>query len=191
MASYETNRSFSDRFIPQVQRELGSIVIGVASRDDDVNRATDLVVLRYGDTRVAVRIRRNEFLYRYGDEFTIRSAIPHGKTELQKILEGWGDYLFYGYADKHADYLCAWAIARLSVFRSWVASEAIKNNGQIPGEVKKNTDGSSDFTAFKWLNLPIDFVVAHSGIPILVPVKPMFAIAPPKTDSQMSFGFKV
>ena len=59
---------------------------------EDAERNTDLIVLKLDAVRIACRVRNHEYITRYGDEFTIRAERPSGvKTELAKIIDGWGD----------------------------------------------------------------------------------------------------
>lgn len=157
------DKKWSDRFLPQVKRVLGEYLIGEAPFEEDRDRNTDLIVLRLDPVRVGCRIRRNSYLQRWPDEFTIRSDRPSGqKTELAKIVEGWGDYFFYGFSDASETVLERWTLADLRVFRLWFNTEIVKNKGAVPGQAQPNKDGSSSFRAFKWCNLPPQFIVAAS-----------------------------
>ncbi len=43
--------------------------------------------------------RRHGYAARYPHQFTIRAKLPTGaETELSKIVNGHGDWMFYGYA---------------------------------------------------------------------------------------------
>ena len=60
----------------------------------------DLVILKARSMAIGVRVRRPGYAERFPGQFTIRSHRESGaKTELRKIVEGWGDWLFYGHAD--------------------------------------------------------------------------------------------
>lgn len=99
-------------------------------------------------------------LGQYPDEFTIRASRPSGaKTELPKILEGWGDYIFYGFATEDVTELAAWTLGSLNVFRLWHHRELWA--GRRPGVGKANGDGSSEFRAYSLADLPAEFVVAR------------------------------
>jgi hypothetical protein len=120
---------------------------------------TDLIVLELKAVRIACRIRKDKYREKYGHEFTIRSFRKSGnKTELAKIVEGWGDYIFYGFADDEG--LTQWFIGDLKAFRLWFTSEAIKN-GVRPGMEKSNGDESSDFLAFEKDAIP-NFIISES-----------------------------
>ena len=97
-ATWQTDKLWSDRFVPEIKSALGQVLIDVADRDEDTLRNTDLITLKLrGGLRIACRIRKHEYLSRYADEFTLRCSRPSGaETEIDKLLSGWGDYLFYG-----------------------------------------------------------------------------------------------
>lgn len=158
------DKRWADRFLPQIKRILGEHLIGEAPFLEDAERNTDLIVLRLDPVRVACRVRRNSYLLNYSDEFTIRSGRPSGqKTELSKVIEGWGDYFFYGFSDAAEVTLERWTLADLRVFRLWFAMRLQADAGTIPGREKPNQDGSSVFRAFRWRDLPTNFVVASSA----------------------------
>jgi len=107
-----------DKFEPQIKAICGQVFIKTAPKKVDCEEAADLIVLEINPIRIACRVRYNEFLENYGDEFTIRSDRPSGvKTELEKILEGWCDYNFYAFADKTDTYIKQWIIGNLNIFR--------------------------------------------------------------------------
>jgi hypothetical protein len=102
------------------------------------------------------------YLAKYPNEFTIRAELSGGgKTELAKIIEGWGDYFFYGFADEAERSLALWLIGDLKAFRIWYSRELARNKGVAPGVRQNNTDNSSSFHAFKWARIP-GFVVASN-----------------------------
>jgi hypothetical protein len=148
--------------MPEVKRTLGEYLIGEAPYEEDRDRNTDLIVLRMEAVRVGCRIRRPAYLDRYADEFTIRTARPNGcKTELAKIIEGWGNYMFYGISDAAEEHLACWVLLNLSGFRLWYMAHMATNEGRQPGTVKPNRDGSSEFRAFKIDDLPVTAITAR------------------------------
>ncbi len=164
MNGWNGDKTWSDKFTRDIKALLGIALIGEASVEDDQQRNTDLIVLTVNAMRVGCRVRRpfdrfgNSTYKRYGHEFTIRAARGSGaKTELAKILDNWGDYFFYGISnDQETGFRC-WGIGKLDVFRQWYASGR--------GTRKKNIDGSSEFEAFRWAELPSGFVLAQRDIP--------------------------
>ena len=163
MTGWQHDQRWADRFVPEVKHVLGFYLIGRADQDEDQLHNTDLVVLKMDSVRVACRIRRNEFLLKYPYEFTIRAGRPSGaKTELAKVIEGWGDYLFYGFADAGENSLAAWFLGDLGVFRGWYSDALIRSNGHPPGRLRFNRDGSSSFHAFELKDMPDSFVIGYS-----------------------------
>ena len=160
METFEESKRWADQFMPEIKTILGLYLIGEASEEDDMKRNTDLIVLKMDGVRIAVRVRKKGYAEMYGDEFTIRTKRPSGtKTEIDKIIEGWGDYFFYGHEGEALN-LSAWALCNLKVFRGWV-SNYLWTHKTAPGEKRANRDGSSSFHVFRFDQLPDDFVVAR------------------------------
>lgn len=158
------DKEWSDRFLPQIKRELGEFLLSPAPIEEDMRHNTDLIVLKMDSVRIACRIRKPSFFdsVKFRNEFTIRSKRPSGAiTELTKIIEGWGDYMFYGFSDKRESALRAWRIVSLNKFRLWFNRSMAANAGKIPGERHNNTDGSSSFLAFNVKDMPECIVREH------------------------------
>ena len=163
MSNWEAYKSWSDQYIPEIKKCLSEVLIGEPSEVcEDRDHNTDLCVLDLKPKRVACRVRDDKYRERYGDEFTIRTNVPSGnKSELAKIIEGWGDYIFYGFADDEG--LTQWFIGDLSVFRYWFTHTlALMDKGECPGAKQVNHDGSSGFRAFKKDEIE-GFIVAEGG----------------------------
>ena len=161
---FEKDKSWSDRFIPEIKQILGNLFISTAPEKDDLERNTDLMVFRSGRVRIAARMRRFEYFERYPDEFTIRYSRASGtKTEIDKIMEGWGDYIFYGFSDKEDESIYAYTVADLNVFRKsfW---QSIKRQGEIPGELNKVKQNKCCFRAFKWGDFPKEMMLEQRTI---------------------------
>jgi hypothetical protein len=146
--------------IPQMKAICGRHLIGTASYDEDTKRNTDLIVLRLGEGgRIACRVRTYEqYRAKYGDQFTIRASLPNGgRTELAKVLDGWGDYLLYGFARRSTQFTVprfqAWTLAHLDVFRAHYRTGM--------GKPVRNPDGTQG-RAFEWAWFPPEFVIATS-----------------------------
>lgn len=164
MSQWQADKRWSDRFLTQIKGILGVHLIGEPPAEEDAERNTDLMVLRMDAVRIGCRIRKHQYLARYGDEFTIRAGRPSGvKTELTKIIEGWGDYFFYGFANEDETQLANWTLADMRVFRRTYAKMLVQSQaGVVPGIAKANLDGSSSFAAFRWGQFPPDFIVGQS-----------------------------
>ena len=163
MIDWQRDKKWSDRFIPEIKHALAEHLIGEAPEVEDMQNNTDLVVLTMNPIRVACRVRKHKYFSEYPNEFTLRSGRPAGtKTELAKVVEGWGDYIFYGFADESEMCLVSWLLGSLNCFRLWFMSSLVKNDGKKPGKEHYNDDGTS-FVAYDWRKLPNDFVVARSN----------------------------
>ena len=158
MDDWKKDKLWSDVFIPEIKQILGTHLIAPAPFDEDAERNTDLIVLKLEAVRIACRIRKNKYLASYGNQFTIRSGRPSGaKTELTKIIEGWGDYFFYGFAAANERHLERWILGRLGALRLYINRQlALNRRGW---EQQKNIDGSSDFVCFEYEKIP-EFIVA-------------------------------
>jgi hypothetical protein len=163
MGDYQSDREISDLYIPEIKAAVGSFLVDVAPDVEDTQRNTDLIVLKMDAKRVACRVRSQKYLDLYPDEFTIRTSRPSGvKTELTKLIQGFGDYIFYGFGDGHGT-LLKWKIGDLSVFRLWFMRHLQIAGGKVPGFENSNKDNSSGFRAFKW-----DEVAIREGEPFVV-----------------------
>lgn len=155
------DKKWSDRFLPEIKRTLGFYLIGEPPVEDDSERNTDLMVLKMEAVRIACRIRRYEYFEKYPEEITIREGRPSGtKTELTKIVEGWGDYFFYGFSDTQEMNLVAWRLCTLTAFRIWLMRHLCAYDGKMPGISIVNGDNSSSFRAFRAAEIP-NFIIAR------------------------------
>ena len=162
MIGWVSDKSWSDRFMPEIKAVLGVHLIGEATAIDDQQHNTDLIVLTMNAVRIGCRVRRPQYLDKYADEFTIRCGRPNGtKTELAKIIEGWGDYFFYGISDPKQERLACYILGDLKVFRLWFLRTLCKHGGKPPGMHRVNNDNSSDFYAYKIESLPPEFAIAR------------------------------
>lgn len=162
--TWENDKKWSDKYIPEIKRNLGQHLISEPENfKEDKEHNTDLTILQLNPYRIACRIRKDKYREKYGNEFTIRASRPitGHKTELTKIIEGWGDYFFYGFAND--EHLTQWFIGDLKAFRLWFNRELWKmDKGLMPGIEQHNFDGSSGFRAFDKNAIP-DFIVAESA----------------------------
>jgi len=158
--AYQTDRQWSDQFIPEIRRVVGPHLLEPSTLDCDRSEATDLIVLTAKDMRIAARVRRHGFAVQYPYEFTIRSSRPSGvKTELKKITEGWGDWLFYGHqAEPNSRVIHPWWIIDLHAWRDQMIWS--KRSAGSPKEMK-NRDGVG-FHVFDIRNFDPSILIAHS-----------------------------
>jgi hypothetical protein len=167
--SWQDDKTWSDRFMPDIKAVLGQHLLGEASREDDAKHATDLVVLHMKDVRIAVRMRRRRYAENehYVGQFTIRTERRSGvKTELAKVIEGWGEYYFYGFEGQQDGRLGVWHLIDLKEFRlGYMRLLSGCEPGAFPGEQIKNADGGSAGCGFSYEWFAPELVVA-SGVGI-------------------------
>lgn len=157
--AYQQDRTWSDRFLPQLKQIIAKNLIGPAPAEEDMRHNTDLIVIGLEALRVACRVRRHKYLDRYHGEFTIRSDRPNGMpTELQKILGGWGDYILYAICTRDEAGLAVYVLGDLKVFRIWFFRYMATHRGELPGLEQPNGDDSSKFRAFRIDDLPPEFI---------------------------------
>lgn len=163
MNAYSPNRAWSDAFLPYVKGILADHLLTIAPDPIDWFEATDLLVTEGTPRRIAVRIRRPGYAETYPYDFTIRCKLPSGnRTELDKIVDGHGDLLFYGHACNSGPGLARWWLFDLRDFRAALIRHAANGYPLRFGE-KANPDG----TRFKWFDVrsfPEDLVVAHGSV---------------------------
>lgn len=123
-ADVQVDFDWQMRFLPTIRNIVGPLLLEPAPPELDMSEATDMLVLRARDMRIACRIRRHGYAEKYGWQFTLRSRRDSGAiTELEKIKNGWGDWLFYGhefYPGKVS--ILRWFVIDLSAWRSHMMS---------------------------------------------------------------------
>lgn len=163
-AGWEADKRWSDKFLPEIKRALGEFLLSEPEPEEDQHRNTDIIVLKMDSVRIACRIRKHEYFLnaRYRSEFTVRSGRQTGaRTELSKIVEGWGSYMFYGFSNSDETGLTAWRIISLNEFRLWFNRSLVACNGQVPGFANSNSDKSSSFRAFNVKDMPNCIAKSH------------------------------
>jgi len=117
--SYKENRAWSDRYLPTVKRIVGPLLLGAAPVEEDCFRATDLMILAARDLRIACRVRRPGYADRYPYDFTVRCQIESGaETEMTKLVNGFGDWFFYGHAAEECLGIDRYMIVDLAAWRA-------------------------------------------------------------------------
>ena len=157
MSGYPQDRSFSDRYIDAIKLIVGPRLLQVASFEQDVSEATDLIMLQARPLDIACRVRRPGFAALYPDEFTLRSRRPSGgATELDKIIDGHGDWLFYGHAIENTGngIIDPWHLIDLAAFRSHL----IRGGGLSGRNEKRNADGTG-FSVFSLKDFPSTILI--------------------------------
>lgn len=133
---FKTNWDFSERYMPQVKQILSKYAprflrIQVAKPEEDMTQAFDLEILANENSKIAVRIRRADILYR---DITIRAKNRNAKTEIHKLREGYGDY--YLYAWQTGEKIAEYALIDIHKARPLFMQER---------QIKMNTDGFTGF----------------------------------------------
>lgn len=144
--SYRCDREWSDRFIPQIKSIVGPLLLSESPLEIDQKQAADLIVMRGRDMTIGCRVRRFGYAKKYGSQFTIRAARESGaETELSKITNGWGDWLFYGHSDEPGETIESWMVVDLAAWRAHL----IRDKGSISHGMRPNGDG----THFAWFDI--------------------------------------
>ena len=152
MSEYCADRVWSDQWVPILRGIIGPYLLVPSSLEQDRTQAADLVTLIARNMTIGCRVRRPGYGDRYPGEFTIRSERDTGaRTELEKILEGWGDWFFYGHANGQSIY--PWWLIDLNVFRAHVmllitGVAGYESDGVLWGQ-RRNSDG----TSFLWFRV--------------------------------------
>lgn len=135
--------ALSRRYIPAMQRILGEVFFEIAPPSMDQRENTDLVVFAArGGITVAARVRDWSYVERYAHDVTFRSSRPSGaKTELDKVIDGWGDYMLYGFGRDDGD-VPRWVLIDLERLRQAIRRDEVWFRGW---RGKPNKDGSSKF----------------------------------------------
>lgn len=156
--SYTIDRRWSDAFIPAIKKIVGPLLLEESSLEVDRQQAADLVVLNARDKTIACRVRRSGYADRYGNEFTIRAKRDSGaKTELEKIIDGFGDWMFYGHADPDGINVCRWMVISLPALRAAIIRKQAR-------PLKQSNGDGTHFVAFDIRDLPDSCVISASFI---------------------------
>ena len=169
---FEENFGWSNGFIPEMKRIIGPHLLEPASIQQDREEATDLIILNARDKRIACRVRRAKYWPDFRGQFTLRSkGKSGGPSELTKVIDGEGDWMFYGFAraDDATEFV-EWYLIDLPKFRSGMLRKLwckvfSDSNARLPCDYPPmvNWDGT-EFFAFNVNQFPDDLLVA-SHIP--------------------------
>ena len=140
MNHYSINRRWSDQFLPQIKRIVGSYLLETSPDPLVWHQATDLLMLDARDMRIAARVCRPGYANLFSHQFAIRSRVASGaETELSKIVNGKGDWLFYGHANAPQTAIESWYLIDLRAFRAGLIRQGA--DGLVWG-TKCNADGA-------------------------------------------------
>lgn len=160
MPQWEKDKQETDLFLPMVKAICAAYVLSEAPLEEDREHNTDLMVLAADGLRIAVRIRTPRYWKLYPHDFTLRDSRPSGQlTEWAKVLQGFGDYFFYGFRSEEPPHLLAFGLLDLPTFRTWV-EHYMQHWGEFPGRGNiPNGDGSSTFRAIQWKAVPPEAIL--------------------------------
>jgi len=162
--SYLKDRKWSDRFIPEIKKIVGPLLLVESPDLIDMKEASDLILLRAKNLMVACRVRRPGYL----EKFPNRAKRDSGAdTELKKITDGFADWMFYGHSTEEENgQFSAWRVLDLNVWRAYmIRSRELVNINQrmIP-----NGDGTF-FVEFNVDDFPLKLIIAESSLEIELP----------------------
>jgi hypothetical protein len=147
---YAHDITLEHRFAKTIKSILGNYFIG-QDPVHDKKQATDFEIFTVQPFTVGVRLRRYEYLRRYGNEFTIRWSRPSGVlTEIDKIRAGLVDYILYGFVDEDERRIVQYFIGDFSVFRAQEPE---------PIAIFPNNPPDSELAVYKLGQFPKAFVV--------------------------------
>lgn len=166
--SYRDDRKWSDQFLTAIRNIVGPHLLIPSPLEVDMKEAADLIVLRGRDMTIACRVRRHGYADRYPFDITLRAKRDSGcRTELEKIVEGWGDWMFYGHASEDPGAMQRWYLMDLHVWRRELIREGIRSaldrGAQYRGVIKPQSNGDgTHFVAFDVRRFPQALVIASS-----------------------------
>ena len=165
--TWKDEKEWADHYMNETIRIIGNLPIRLLQNqikigeiDEDMKRCTDLKILDVGQKRIGVRHRRGSYQRRYMWDVTFRWKAKHGSlTEIDKILDGFGDWFFYAFVSQKID---RWVMIDLAVFRKyWRHLYNGAWDTEYPYQVLYNKDGTA-FGAIDLTKWPIDMVLEHS-----------------------------
>lgn len=157
--NWRADKAWSDQFIPTIKGIIGPKLLMVSRLEkEDALEATDLIILKAKDMRIACRVRRPGFARKYYSQFTIRSERDSGtKTELRKFMEGYGDWMFYGHSTGNGVEISPWYLLDLDIFRQYCKTHKDK--------IRYGKQPNGDGTHFTWFDIdsfPVNLVIGCS-----------------------------
>ena len=160
MSKYESDRCWSDRHLPEVYKIVGPLLMEPAPFELDAFESCDLTVIKAKDMRIGVRIRRPDYL-KFKNDITIRASRDSGAdTELSKIMNGFGDWVFYGHSAGENDPFAVWHLMDLDKWRYAMMTD--QYTATAARSHISNGDGTH-FVAFNVNKMPEGVVIASGG----------------------------
>ena len=144
--AFKEDYAWQEKYLNAIKCIVGPLLLEPAPLEVDMAEATDMLILRAKDMRIGCRVRRADYVG-FKHQFTLRSKRDNGATtELAKVIDGWGDWLFYGFAeDNNLPALSYWHVIDLHAWRAhMIRDKRPIKRGEMP-----NGDG----THFMWFDV--------------------------------------
>jgi len=117
MSNFDQQFSWQAQYIDEVIRLIAPHIITVSRPEVDKNENGDLELAFPRNGTVSVRLRTPRYA-RYAGDITFRSRSKNGGyTELSKLIDGYGDYFFYGHVSDNGQ-LWFWHLLSLNSVRA-------------------------------------------------------------------------
>ena len=130
--------NYADGFLKHAMSVCGQQLMTASPMEIDCEEASDIIFIRSGRGDIAFRVRRPGYFSQYPYDITFRSARERGVlTELDKILDGKGEWFLYGFASADGCTMDQWVFLDLSTFRSMILRGVVKRSKLVP-----NGDGT-------------------------------------------------
>lgn len=160
---YQTKRDMQleIKFKKKIKMILAEQFI-IKDRKMDLEKGTDFLIVNINPFKVGVRLRRYKYYVKnhgtYRNQFTIRWKRPTGvATEIDKIREGYVDYILYGFVDELEQHIIQYFIGDLKIFRK---------NEPKPLCTPINRDRRrSQLAAYELSQFPDEFIVDQRNLP--------------------------
>lgn len=120
--SYQYTEVINRQIVKILEEHFGGET-KLAPPDKDLHEATDFQVYKAGGLDIAVRMRNYKYI-NYRRQITFRLWTNDTKTEWQKVCEGFGNYLLYGFVKD--DTIVTYKIVNLDDIRALVRSQSPK-----------------------------------------------------------------
>jgi len=154
MNDFEKQFEWQAQYAQQVVRIVAPYLITVADPEVDCKENGDFQISFPRNGTIGCRLRTPEYA-KYTGDVTFRSQSKNGgKTEISKIIEGYGDYFFYGHVDK-ADNIWHWYLLCFQSLRAMF----MRKRKLLDREQRKNSDGTA-FLVFSVEDELTDAIVA-------------------------------
>lgn len=86
---FSADFAWQQQYAETIQQIVGKHILEPSRWEADAKEATDFMILKARDLRIACRMRGPEYADAFPWDFTIRSSrISRHKSELEKIIEG-------------------------------------------------------------------------------------------------------